>query len=52
MARDRKPKPKRLRKVRVETEPQDEIDWDRYAWALLQYCRLKIQSDEKGENEP
>ena len=52
MARQRKEKRKRLTKVTVEVEPQDEIDWDRFAWALLQYCRRKVQSDEKGENEP
>ncbi len=37
---------KRLTRVSVEAEQRDEIDWDRFAWALLQYCRLKIEAGE------
>jgi hypothetical protein len=35
----------RLTRVSVEAELRDEIDWDRYAWALLQYARLKIEQE-------
>ena len=39
---------KRLTHVSVEAELRDEIDWDRFAWALLQYCRAQIEAEEKG----
>lgn len=38
---------KRLTRVQVEAELRDEIDWDRFAWALLQYCRNVIEAEEK-----
>jgi hypothetical protein len=37
---------KRLTRVSVEAELRDEIDWDRFAWALLQYCRLLIEDED------
>jgi hypothetical protein len=39
---------KRLTRVSVEAETRDEIDWDRYAWALLQYCRILIEDKESS----
>jgi len=42
----------RITAVEVEAEPRDEVDHDRFAWALLQYCRLKIEAEEKGAGEP
>ena len=30
-------------RVEVEAEPKEEIDLDLFAWALLQYCRIKIE---------
>ncbi len=33
--------------VDVEAILRDEIDYDRFAWALLQYCRLKLEAQEK-----
>lgn len=38
--------------VDVEAELRDEIDYDRFAWALLQYCRLKLEAQEKDAGEP
>lgn len=35
--------------VDVEAELRQEIDYDRFAWALLQYCRLKMESEANGE---
>ena len=36
--------------VDVEAILRDEIDYDRFAWALLQYCRLKIEAENKEAN--
>ncbi|HSS34296.1 MAG TPA: hypothetical protein VLL27_13550 [Solirubrobacterales bacterium] len=50
MPRNKSTKP-RLTRVSVEPEERDEIDWDRFAWALLQHCRLKIEAEEKEATE-
>jgi hypothetical protein len=53
MPRNQKPtKPGRVVGVDVEAELREEIDYDRFAWALLQYCRLKLEAREKGAVEP
>lgn len=36
----------RLTRVSVEAEIRDEIDWDRFAWALLQYARILAEREE------
>lgn len=48
----RKPTRSRVTRVSVRGDQRDEIDWDRYAWALLQYCRLKIQAEEDEADTP
>lgn len=40
MPRKRKSTRKRLERVSVRAELRSEPDWDRFAWALLQYARL------------
>jgi hypothetical protein len=40
MPRKRKTSRKRLERVSVRAELRREPDWDKYAWALLQYARL------------
>jgi hypothetical protein len=40
MPRKRKSTRKRLTGVSVRAETRDEPDWDRFAWALLQYARI------------
>jgi hypothetical protein len=40
MPRKRKPGKPRLQRVSVRAERREEPDWDRFAWALLQYARL------------
>lgn len=54
MPQKRKPTRKRLTRVSVEAELREEPDWDRFAWALLQYARiLAIQAeDEKEQTAP
>jgi hypothetical protein len=41
---------KRLQRVSVRAELRDPLDWDRYAWALLQYARL-LAADKQGKIE-
>jgi hypothetical protein len=41
---------KRLQRVSVRAELRDEPDWDKYAWALLQYARiLSARKDAKAK---
>jgi hypothetical protein len=43
----------RLTRVSVRAERRDEVDWDRFAWALLQYSRLLLAQEEaKQGNSP
>ncbi len=49
MAKKKKPTKKRLERVSVEGELRDEPDWDRFAWALLQYVRVLIENDEASD---
>jgi hypothetical protein len=43
------PGKQRLTRVSVEAEPRDEIDWDRFAWALLQYARTLVEAEESDQ---
>jgi hypothetical protein len=53
MPRSTKPKKTgRVIGVDVEAILREEIDYDRFAWALLQYCRLKIEAQEKDLGQP
>jgi hypothetical protein len=40
MPKKGKPAKRRLQRVSVRSERRDEVDWDRFAWALLQYARI------------
>lgn len=51
MARSRDQKRKQLTGVSIEAEGRDEIDWDRFAWALLQYARILVENDQDGERK-
>jgi hypothetical protein len=51
MPRKRKPSSKkRLQRVSVRAELRDPVDWDRYAWALLQYARL-LSADKEAKTK-
>jgi hypothetical protein len=52
MPRQRKPTRPRVTRVSVTADQREQIDWDRYAWALLQYCRLKIQAEDEANGAP
>jgi hypothetical protein len=49
MPKQRKTGKKRLTHVRIEAEERDEIDWDRFAWALLQYARVLVENEKTTE---
>ena len=40
----------RLDRVLVEGDLRDEIDWDRFAWAMLQYARILMENEDAKEN--
>lgn len=54
MPRKRKPSnKKRLQRVSVRAERREQVDWDKFAWALLQYVRLQQTSakQRKGQSK-
>jgi hypothetical protein len=51
MKKRRYTKQKRLQRVSIRAERKKEPDWDRFAWALLQYVRLaNKQANDKSSN--
>jgi hypothetical protein len=42
----------RLTRVSVEAEERDQIDWDRFAWALLQYARILAEAEDEEQAAP
>lgn len=52
MPRKSKSSRKRLRRVSVRAELRDEPDWDKYAWALLQYARILSANKQTGKGKP
>ena len=36
----------RLDRVVIDAELRDPIDWDRFAWALFQYARIRVEQEE------
>jgi hypothetical protein len=46
MPQKRKTNRKRLERVSIRAEHHEQVDWDRFAWALLQYVRLQ-QAEQK-----
>ncbi len=52
MPRKKKPTRKRLERVSVRAELRSEPDWDKYAWALLQYARLLSASKQAPPKRP
>lgn len=43
---------KRLQRVSVRAELRDEPDWDRFAWALLQYARILSANEQTKGKSP
>lgn len=50
MPRKRKTNRKKLTRVSVRAELRSEPDWDRFAWALLQYARILSASKHTTAN--
>jgi hypothetical protein len=48
----RTPPKKRLTRVSVRAEHRPDIDWDRFAWALLQHARIVSEQEKKGKPKP
>lgn len=46
MPRKRKTTRKKLERVRVRAERRQEVDWDRFAYALLQHARLLSEQEQ------
>jgi hypothetical protein len=46
--RKRKTNRKRLERVSIRAERREEVDWDRFAYALLQHARL-LSEQEKAK---
>jgi hypothetical protein len=40
---------KRLDRVAIRAERRSEPDWDRYAWALLQYARMRVAAEQQAK---
>lgn len=53
MPRKRKPTKKRLQRVSIRAERRQPVDWDKFAWALIQHVRLQQQAAlrEKGNSK-
>jgi hypothetical protein len=44
MPKKRKPTKRRLERVSVRAERRSQVDWDKFAWALIQHVRLQQQA--------
>lgn len=51
MPRKRKPTKKRLQRVSIRAERREQVDWDKFAWALLQYVRLQQASANRHKGQ-
>ena len=49
MPRKRKPTKKRLQRVSVRADRREQVDWDKFAWALIQHVRLQQQAAKKTQ---
>jgi hypothetical protein len=52
MPKKRKVTRKRLQRVSVRGELRQEPDWDKFAWALLQYARLLSTNKQTKPKRP
>jgi hypothetical protein len=58
MPRKRKTNRKRLERVSIRAERREQVDWDRFAYALLQHARILSEQQatkgkgKKGKSKP
>ena len=45
-------KRQRLQRVSIRVEEREEPDWDRFAWALLQYTKIVSARGDDGAKPP
>lgn len=50
MPNKKKPTKKRLQRVSVRAEYREQVDWDKFAWALLQHARL-VSANQPGKDQ-
>ena len=50
MPRKRKTNRKRLRRVSVRAEHREEVDWDKFAYAVLQHARLTLAQQQTKQS--
>jgi hypothetical protein len=51
MPKKRKIGKKTVTRVAIHVVPQDQVDWDRFAWALFQYCRIQMDQEADGGDQ-
>jgi hypothetical protein len=49
MPRKRKSTKKRVQRVSVRAERREQVDWDKFAWALIQHVRVQQQAARKEQ---
>jgi hypothetical protein len=54
MPRKRKTNRKKLERVSIRAERRKEVDWDRFAYALLQHARILSEQGKakRGKSKP
>jgi hypothetical protein len=52
MARRKQNHHRRLDRVDVQGDVREQIDWDRFAWALFQYARVLVEEDDAEDRAP
>lgn len=52
MPRKRKPTKKRLQRVAIRAEHREQVDWDKFAWALIQHVRLQQAAAKQQKGKP
>jgi len=52
MPRRRKTNRRKLERVQVRAERREQVDWDRFAYALLQHARILSEQDKAKRGKP
>jgi hypothetical protein len=52
MPRKRKTNRNKLERVTIRAEQRKEVDWDRFAYALLQHARILSEQDKAKQGRP
>jgi hypothetical protein len=52
MPRKRKTNRQKLERVSIRAERKREVDWDRFAYALLQHARILSEQDKAKRRNP